>query len=132
MLDGGLADNPRPALYGARYTAQSANRQAGPMETVTLCGPFCESGDVLARDVRLPATRPGDVIAVPGSGAYHLSMASAYNGFPRPAAVMVADGRAHLIQRRETVDDLIGRDLVLPELGQGRFFRRPESLHRRG
>jgi diaminopimelate decarboxylase len=81
---------------------------------VTLCGPFCESGDVVARDVVLPVTVPGDLVAVPVSGAYHLSMSSAYNGFPRPAVVMVADGRSHLIQRRETVADLAGRDLALP------------------
>jgi diaminopimelate decarboxylase len=82
-------------------------------EMVTLCGPFCESGDLLARHVRLPVTCPGDLVAVPVSGAYHLSMASAYNGFPRPAAVMVADGEATLMQRRETVDDLVRRDLPL-------------------
>jgi diaminopimelate decarboxylase len=111
MLDGGLADNPRPALYGARYTALNVNRVKGPQEVVTLCGPFCESGDVLARDVRLAPTSPGDLIAVPVSGAYHLSMASAYNGFPRPAVLMVEDGRAHLIQRRETGQDLLSRDL---------------------
>jgi diaminopimelate decarboxylase len=114
MLDGGLADNPRPALYGTRYTALCANRGEGPEEVMTLCGPFCESGDILARDVRLPVTRPGDLVVVPVSGAYHLSMASAYNGFPRPAAAMVANGRAHLIQRRETTEDLAGRDLSLP------------------
>jgi diaminopimelate decarboxylase len=112
MLDGGLADNPRPALYGARYTALCANRKGGPMETGTLCGPFCESGDVLARDLRLPVTHPGDLIAVPVSGAYHLSMASAYNGFPRPAAVMVCEGRSWLMQRRETMDDLLVRDIT--------------------
>jgi diaminopimelate decarboxylase len=114
MLDGGLADNPRPALYGTQYTAVCANRAQGAQESVTLCGPFCESGDILARDVVLPVTVPGDLIAVPVSGAYQLSMASAYNGFPRPAAVMVADGRSYLIQRRETVADLVGRDLALP------------------
>ena len=112
MLDGGLADNPRPALYGARYTALCANRADEATETVTLCGPFCESGDVLARDVRLPVMRPGDLIAVPVSGAYHLSMASTYNGFGRPAVVMVADGRSWLIQRRESVDDLLCRDVA--------------------
>jgi len=65
----------------------------------------------MAHDVRLPVTGPGDLIAVPVSGAYHLSMASAYNGFPRPAVVMVEDGRRHLIQRRETIHDLLARDL---------------------
>jgi diaminopimelate decarboxylase len=110
MLDGGLADNLRPALYGARYTALCANRIGGQTETVTLCGPFCESGDVLARDVRLPLTRCGDLIAVPVSGAYHLSMASTYNGFPRPSVVMVGGGESWLMQRRETMNDLLGRD----------------------
>jgi diaminopimelate decarboxylase len=84
------------------------------MEVVTLCGPFCESGDILARDVRLPVTRPGDLVAVPVAGAYHLSMASSYNGFPRPAVVMAAEGQARLIQRRETTDDLMCRDLAMP------------------
>jgi diaminopimelate decarboxylase len=113
-LDGGLADNPRPALYGARYTAFCASKREEPVQEVTLCGPFCESGDVLVRDVCLPALRPGDIVAIPVSGAYQLSMASVYNGFPRPAAAMVAEGRAWLMQRRETVDDLLCRDVVDP------------------
>ena len=78
-----------------------------------LCGPFCESGDILAQEVRLPVTHPGELIAVPVSGAYQLSMSSTYNGFPRPAVVLVGDGQARLIQRRETVGDLIARDLFL-------------------
>jgi diaminopimelate decarboxylase len=114
MLDGGLADNPRPALYGARYTALCASRSGEARELVTLCGPFCESGDILAHDVYLPVTRSGDLVAVPVSGAYHLSMASAYNGFPRPAVVLVSEGEAFLIQRRETAADLTSRDLELP------------------
>jgi diaminopimelate decarboxylase len=127
MLDGGLADNPRPALYGARYTAVCVDREAGPVERVTLCGPFCESGDLLARGVRMPETRPGDLVAVPVSGAYHLSMASTYNGFPRPAAVMVAEGQAYLIQRRETVDDLVRRDLALSWTSPNYAARKPPS-----
>lgn len=110
-LDGGLGDNPRPALYGARYTALCANRDDAPDQTVTLCGPFCESGDVLACDVPLPRLRPGDLVAVPVSGAYHLAMASSYNGFPRPAAIMVADGQARVVRRRETVEDLVSWDV---------------------
>lgn len=111
FLDGGLADNVRPAMYGAQYTAICANREGEMFEPVTLCGPFCESGDVLVRDVPLPLLAVGDLVAVPVSGAYQLSMASAYNGFGRPAAVMVEDGRAWLIQRRETAEDLMARDL---------------------
>jgi diaminopimelate decarboxylase len=103
MIDGGLGDNPRPALYGAHYTALCANRVGGKAERMTLAGPFCESGDVLAQDLLLPVARSGDLIAVPVSGAYHLSMASSYNGFPRPAAVMVADGTSWLIQKRESL-----------------------------
>ncbi len=110
FIDGGLADNPRPALYGAQYTALCANRPAQRRETVTLCGPFCESGDILTRDVSLPPLSPGDIVAIPMSGAYQLSMASAYNGFPRPAAVWVQNGHAEIIQRRETVHDLLSRD----------------------
>ena len=111
-LDGGLADNPRPALYGAQYAPLCANREGGPRQGVTLCGPFCESGDVLGDEVLLPALRPGDLVAVPVAGAYQLAMASAYNGFPRPAALLVADGQARLMQRRETVADLLARDIL--------------------
>ncbi len=111
-LDGGLPDNPRPALYGAQYAPVCANRVEGEPETVTLCGPCCESGDVLARDVSLPAVQPGDLIAVPVSGAYQLAMSSNYNGLLRPAVLLVADGWAQLIQRRETVQDLLQRDVI--------------------
>lgn len=111
FLDGGLADNPRPALYGAQYTAICANRESKACDLVTLCGPFCESGDVLARDLLMPPLTVGDLIAVPVSGAYHLAMASAYNGFGRPAAVMVEDGQAWIIQQRETVEALLARDV---------------------
>ncbi|MBN1937095.1 MAG: diaminopimelate decarboxylase [Anaerolineae bacterium] len=111
FLDGGLSDNLRPAMYGAQYTALCVNRESEACERVTLCGPFCESGDVLARDLFLPALAVGDVVAVPVSGAYHLSMASTYNGFGRPAAVMVEDGKSWLIQRREMVADLMARDV---------------------
>ncbi|MBN1580946.1 MAG: diaminopimelate decarboxylase [Anaerolineae bacterium] len=117
-LDGGLADNPRPALYGTRYTALCANREGNTTETVTLCGPFCESGDILVRDVSLPALNCGDIVVIPVSGAYHLSMASTYNGFPRPAVVWVADAKPALIQRRETTADLISRDLPIESFAE--------------
>jgi diaminopimelate decarboxylase len=114
-VDGGMADNIRPALYGARYTALAANkaRQVAE-ETVTIAGKFCESGDVLIRDVALPRLAAGDLLAVPGVGAYCLPMASNYNLVPRPAVVLVEEGRASLIQRRETFEDLMVRDLPLP------------------
>jgi diaminopimelate decarboxylase len=115
-VDGGMADNPRPALYGACYTAIVANK-AGlpPSETVTVAGKFCESGDVLIRDLPLPRTEAGDLLAVPVSGAYNLAMSSNYNQAPRPAAVLLCDGQARLVLRRETYDDLTRRDMPLWE-----------------
>jgi diaminopimelate decarboxylase len=79
--------------------------------TIDLAGRHCESGDVIAREVPLPEVEPGDVIALPGAGAYAQSMASSYNGVPRAAAVMVEDGEARLITRRETVEELLAREL---------------------
>lgn len=106
-VDGGMSDNPRPQLYGARYTALSATRgDEEPAETVSVAGMHCESGDVLIDDVSLPAPRRGDLLAVPATGAYTLAMSSNYNGVLRPAAVLVRDGEARLIRRREAVDDL--------------------------
>lgn len=113
-VDGGMADNPRPALYGARVTMRAIGRPrpAGAESArVTVVGRYCESGDVLAADVRLPADiRPGDLIAVPASGAYQQSMASTYNLVGRPPVVAVRDGRARVLLRRETTADLLARD----------------------
>jgi len=107
-IDGGMSDNPRPQLYGARYEALLANRaEEPPAGAYRIAGKHCESGDILIEAVELPAPRRGDLLAVPASGGYTLAMASTYNGVPRPAAVLVADGRAELIRRRETVDDLL-------------------------
>ncbi len=107
-IDGGMSDNPRPQLYDARYTALSATRaDEAPDEEVSVAGMHCESGDVLIDDVRLPSPRRGDLLAVPATGAYTLAMSSNYNGVGRPAAVLVRDGEAQLIRRRETVDDLL-------------------------
>jgi diaminopimelate decarboxylase len=107
-IDGGMSDNPRPQLYDARYTALSAERADEPAdETVSVAGMHCESGDVLIDDVALPSPRRGDLLAVPATGAYTLAMASSYNGVPRPAAVLVRNGAARLIRRRETVEDLL-------------------------
>jgi diaminopimelate decarboxylase len=114
-VDGGLADNIRPALYGAGYTALvdgKANRSA--RETVTIAGKFCESGDLLIRDLALPRLEAGDLLAVPAAGAYALALASNYNLATRPAVVLVSEGKASLIQRRETLEDLVDRDLPLP------------------
>jgi diaminopimelate decarboxylase len=107
-VDGGMSDNPRPQLYGAQYTAFSATRADEPAtETVSIAGLHCESGDVLIDDVALPPPRVGDLLAVPATGAYSLAMGSNYNATPRPAAVLVRDGEARLIRRRETVEDLL-------------------------
>ena len=107
-VDGGMSDNPRPQLYGARYSALLANRaDEEPAGEYEVAGKHCESGDVLIQGVPLPEPRRGDLLAVPATGAYTLSMGSNYNAVPRPAAVLVADGRAEPIRRRETVDDLL-------------------------
>jgi diaminopimelate decarboxylase len=111
-VDGGMSDNPRPQLYGARYEALLANRAAEPTTgTFRIAGKHCESGDVLIDGVELPEPRRGDLLAVPATGAYTLAMASNYNGVPRPAAVLVADGKAELIRRRESLDDLLQLEL---------------------
>jgi diaminopimelate decarboxylase len=111
-IDGGMSDNPRPALYGARYTALLANRaEEPPAGAYAVAGKHCESGDVLIERVELPEPERGDVLAVPVTGAYTLAMSSTYNAVPRPAAVLVHDGRARLIRRRETVDDLLAYEV---------------------
>jgi diaminopimelate decarboxylase len=107
-IDGGISDNPRPQLYGARYTALVADRASAAVTgTFGIAGKHCESGDVLIDEVELAAPRRGDVLAVPATGAYTLTMASTYNGVPRPAVVLVADGDARLVRRRETIADLL-------------------------
>ncbi len=112
FVDGGMADNIRPALYGARYEAVVANKvlesEAGQ---VTIAGRFCESGDILIRDINLPSVSSGDIIAVPDCGAYCLPLQSSYNASPRPAVVMVGQGKARLVRHRETFQDLVRLDL---------------------
>ena len=111
-VDGGMADNIRPPLYGSRYEAVIANRAGeAEAEKVTIAGKFCESGDVLIWDISLPRISPGDLLAIPASGAYCLSMASNYNLSLKPAIVLVREGEARLIRRRETYDDLVSCDL---------------------
>jgi diaminopimelate decarboxylase len=107
-IDGGMSDNPRPQLYGARYEALLANRAEELADGVfRIAGKHCESGDVLIDAAELPHPRRGDVLAVPATGAYTLAMGSTYNGVPRPAVVLVSGGRARVIRRRETTDDLV-------------------------
>jgi diaminopimelate decarboxylase len=107
-IDGGMSDNPRPQLYGARYEALLANRADElPSGVYRVAGKHCESGDVLIEAAELPEPRPGDLLAVPATGAYTLALGSSYNGVPRPAVVLVADGEARRIRRRETVKELL-------------------------
>jgi diaminopimelate decarboxylase len=107
-IDGGMSDNPRPQLYGARYEALLADRADELASGVyRIAGKHCESGDVLIEAAELPEPRPGDLLAVPATGAYTLALGSTYNGVPRPAVVLVADGEARPIRRRETVEDLL-------------------------
>jgi diaminopimelate decarboxylase len=113
-VDGGMSDNPRPALYGARYSVRAASRPMVARQLATVVGRHCEAGDVLATDVALPAgTRPGDLLAVACTGAYNHSMASNYNLVGRPPVVAVRDGAARLLVRRETTSDLRQRDVGL-------------------
>jgi len=111
-VDGGMGDNIRPAIYGSEYEALVANKaKAAPAEKVSIAGKYCESGDILIKDIVLPSLEPGDVLAVPASGAYCLSMASNYNASLKPPIVLVKDGEARLIRRRETFDDLLRCDV---------------------
>ncbi|MCA9876928.1 MAG: diaminopimelate decarboxylase [Thermomicrobiales bacterium] len=108
-VDGGMSDNIRPSLYGARYSADLVNRDGTgqPPETVTIAGKYCESGDVLIDSIRLPELRAGDLLALPMAGAYCLAMSSNYNLAPRPAVAVVNDGTWRLIRRRETYADML-------------------------
>ncbi len=111
-VDGGMADNIRPTAYGAVYTPLLANRALDAFDaTVAIAGKYCESGDVLVRQARLPMPRVGDVVAIPASGAYQLSMASNYNLSLRPAVAVIANGKARLVRRRETFEDLLRPEL---------------------
>ena len=113
MVDGGMNDNIRPALYRARYEAALANRMTEePDAIVTVAGKCCESGDILIREVRLPRPFPGDILAVPATGAYNYTMSMNYNRLPRPAMVLVGDGRAEAIVVRESFADLIRNDRI--------------------
>ena len=112
-VDGGMGDNIRPALYQAEYEAVIANKMRSDIaEKVSIAGKFCESGDILLRDVMFPMLEAGDILAIPAAGAYAPSMASNYNMVPRPAVVMVNDGKSRVIRRRETYDDMMIYDLV--------------------
>ena len=113
-VDGGMADNPRPITYGAAYDAVLANKMLEPKnDLVTVAGKFCESGDVLLKNFLLQEAEEGDLLAVLGTGAYNYSMSSNYNRFVRPAMVLVRDGDAKVILKRETYEDLVRNDIPL-------------------
>jgi diaminopimelate decarboxylase len=110
-VDGGMSDNLRPMLYGARYEALVADRAGeAPDSPATVAGMHCESGDILVRDVLLAEPRPGDVLVTPATGAYGHAMANNYNGVPRPPVILCSGGDAQVVVRRETWADLLGRD----------------------
>ena len=108
-----MADNPRPSLYQAEYTAEIANKpQEKTQEKVTLAGRYCESGDVIVNEINLPRVNSGDIVCVYNTGAYNYSMASNYNRTQKPAMVLVNSGHSDMIVKRETLDDLIRYDVV--------------------
>jgi diaminopimelate decarboxylase len=114
LTDGGMTDNPRHAMYGARYSCLAVTNPGGEfVERVSIAGPYCESGDVVIEDLPMPKLEVGDLVAIPASGAYQLSMSSNYNGSRKPAVLFLEEGRARLIQRRESIEDLLKRDLGL-------------------
>lgn len=114
LVDGGMADNPRYAMYGARYSALAVTGIGGERsEVISVAGPYCESGDVILEGLEISKLNEGDLIAVPMSGAYQLSMSSNYNGARKPAVLWLEEGRAQLIQRRETTEELLKRDFPL-------------------
>jgi len=111
-VDGGMGDNIRPKLYGARYEAfLASDPERAATATVTIAGKYCESTDILITDIEMPELKPGDVICVPAAGAYCLAMSSNYNGMPRPEVLMVREGRSRVMRRRETFDDLLAAEV---------------------
>jgi len=111
-VDGGMGDNIRPKLYGARYEALLASAPDRPPDgIVTIAGKYCESTDILITDIEMPELKAGDVLCIPAAGAYCLAMASNYNGMPRPEVLLVSDGEARVMRRRETLDDLVAAEV---------------------
>jgi diaminopimelate decarboxylase len=112
LIDGGLADNPRHALYGARYSCLPVSGVGRRMsERVSIGGPYCESGDVVIEDLPMPEVAEGELLAIPMAGAYHMSMSSNYNGARRPAVLWLEPGNARVIVQRETIQDLLKNQL---------------------
>jgi len=114
IVDGGMTDNPRPILYEAKYEAVLVNKinSSLPKEVVTIAGKCCESGDVLIKDLKLPSASPGDLLAIFTTGAYHYSMSSNYNRLPRPAVILVNQGKDDVIVKKETYADIARNDTI--------------------
>lgn len=113
FIDGGMTDNPRPALYSAKYEGAIANKMNEPdTQVYTVAGKCCESGDIIIKDLKLPKAEAGDILAVSTTGAYTYSMSSNYNRNGRPAVVFVKDGSARLAVKRETLEDIVRNDVV--------------------
>ena len=112
-IDGGMADNPRPSMYQARYSAQIANKkEENKLELVTVAGKFCESGDILIKDIELNSPVAGDILCVYDTGAYCYSMSSNYNRVLKPAMVLIDDGKANIIVKRQTLEQLVQNDVI--------------------
>ena len=118
-IDGGMADNPRPSMYQAEYYAEVANKPNDELaDTVTIAGRFCESGDILIKDIKLPLLEEGDILCVYNTGAYNYSMASYYNRVQKSAMVLVNNSQSDIIVKRETLDDLIAHDEIPDRLSK--------------
>ena len=111
-IDGGMADNPRPSMYQAKYSAEVCNHNNPLTEKVTIAGRFCESGDILIEDIELPLLQSGDVLCVYNTGAYNYSMSSNYNRVEKPAMVLVKSGQSDIIVNRESLEDLISKEVI--------------------
>ncbi|EET88485.1 Diaminopimelate decarboxylase [Clostridium carboxidivorans P7] len=113
FIDGGMADNPRTALYDAKYEAVVANKvNSENSEIYTIAGKCCESGDIIIKEIELPEVERGDIMAVLTTGAYNYSMSSNYNRIPKPAVVFVKEGEAKIAVKRETYEDIIRNDIL--------------------
>ncbi len=112
-IDGGMADNPRPSMYQAEYSAEIANKkETDKVEKITIAGRYCESGDVLIKHIEMPKLEKGDILCIYNTGAYNYSMSSNYNRVQRPAMVLVNEGESEIIIKRENLDDLIAHDII--------------------
>ena len=111
-VDGGMADNPRPSMYQAVYTAEICNNKNSDLEVVTVAGRYCESGDILIENIELPQPKTGDILCVYNTGAYNYSMSSNYNRVEKPAMVLVNSGQSDIIVNRESLEDLVAREVI--------------------